>query len=107
VARYRSLRAEVARGRYDFTETPVYELAQSLAARGQTPAALAPLGMNQELHPSSEDVDMAFAEAYRRAGDRDDAIARYRAVLTNRPDDVRARQRLEELGADAAVRNDP
>ncbi len=96
----------MAQGRYDFTETPVNELAQSLAARGGTAAALALLTMNQEFHPNSADVDMAFAEVYRRAGDRNNAIARYRAVLTKRPNDMRARQRLQELGADA-VRKDP
>ena len=106
VARYRALRANVAAGRYDFTETPVNEFAQSLGARGQTPHALALLTMNQEFHPNSADVDLAFAEVYRRANDRNNAIARYRAVLAKRPNDMRARQRLQELGADA-VRKDP
>ena len=64
--------------------------------------------MNQEFYPSSADVDLTFAEVYRRAGDRNNAIARYRAVLTKRPNDMRARQRLQELGAEPApVRKDP
>ena len=96
----------MAAGRYHFTETPINELAQALAARGGTPAAIALLNMNQELHPDSAAVDLALAEVCRRAGDRNDAIARYRAALTKRPDDMRARQRLQALGADA-VREDP
>jgi hypothetical protein len=108
IARYRALRANMASGRYDFTETPINELAQSLAAGGRTPDALALLNMNQEFYPNSPDVDFAFAEVYRRAGDKPNAITRYRAVLTKRPNDMRARQRLQELGAEPApVRKDP
>jgi hypothetical protein len=108
IARYRALRANMASGRYDFTETPINELAQSLAAQGQTQQALAFLNVNQEFYPNSPDVDFAFAEVYRRAGDKNNAITRYRAVLTKRPNDMRARQRLQELGAEPApVRKDP
>jgi tetratricopeptide (TPR) repeat protein len=108
IARYRSLRANMAGGRYNFTETPINELAQSLAARGRTPDAVALLTMNQEFWPNSPDVDFTFGEVYRRAGDKDNAIARYRAVLTKRPNDMRAHQRLQELGAEPApVRKEP
>ena len=108
IARYRSLRANMASGRYDFTETPINELAQSLAAQGQNPQALALLTMNQEFYPNSPDVDFAFGEVYRRAGDKNNAIARYRAVLAKRPNDMRVHQRLQELGAEPApVRKEP
>lgn len=98
IGRYRQLRGDMAAGRYDFREGPVTELATSLGNAGKTAEALKLLQMNQEFHPSSPAIDLALGETYLKAGDRAQAITRYRAVLTKRPNDQRARQRLQELG---------
>jgi hypothetical protein len=105
IARYRSLRAEMAAGRYDFREAPVSELAQSLAARGRAADAVKLLEMNQEFFPSSADVDVAMAEVYLRAADREKAITRFRAALVKRPNDQRVLRRLQELGVAPEGRN--
>jgi hypothetical protein len=99
MARYRSLRGEMVSGRYDFREGPVNDLAQSLATRGRTADALKLLQMNQEFFPNSADVDVATAEVYLKSGNRDQAIARYRAALVKRPNDPRIQRALAQLGA--------
>ena len=98
IAQYRKLRGEMASGRYDFREGPVNDLAQALAARGRGADAIKLLEMNQEFFPNSPEVDVAMAEVYLRGGDRDKAIARFRAALTKRPNDPRVLRRLQDLG---------
>lgn len=98
VARYRKLRETAMSGRYDFTEVPVNALARSLADRGKADAAIALLTMNQEFNPNSAEIDFLLGNIYEKQGDKDKAIARYQAVLTKRPNDPRARQRLSALG---------
>ena len=102
LARYRQLRGDMVSGRYDFREGPLVDLAQSLAGNGHTADALKVLQMAQEFAPSSPNVDLAMGDVYLKAGDRDQAVTRYRVVLTKRPNDPRARQRLQELGVPAA-----
>ena len=102
VVRYRQLRSGMVSGRYDFREAPIIALAQSLAGAGRTADALKLLQMDQEFYPSSAGIDLAMAETYTKAGDRDQAIVRYRMVLTKQPNNPRARQRLQELGVATA-----
>lgn len=98
VARYRRLRADMASGRYNFTEQPVSEAAQQLVNAGRHDDAIRLLQMNQEFHPNSVNIDFQIAEAHIAKGDRDAGIARLRAVLTKNPNDRRARARLQALG---------
>jgi len=56
------------------------------------------LQMNQEFYPNSVNIDYQLAEAYLAKGDKDQGIARLRAVLAKNPNDRRARQRLQHLG---------
>ena len=56
------------------------------------------LTMNQEFNPNSAEIDFQLGDIYEKAGDKEKAIARYQAVLTKRPNDQRARQRLTQLG---------
>jgi tetratricopeptide (TPR) repeat protein len=98
VARYRRLREHMSSGRFDFTEVPVNGLARSLAAGGKGDAAIALLTMNQEFNPASADIDFQLGDIYEKRGDKEKAIAHYQAVLTKRPNDPRARQRLTGLG---------
>lgn len=98
IARYRKLRETANNGRYDFTEFPVSSVARTLADRGKTDAALALLGMSQELNPNSADIDLQMAGIYEKMGDKDKAITHYQAALTKRPNDPRARGGLTRLG---------
>ena len=98
IARYRKLRETMGNGRYDFSEIPVNELARSLAERGKADAAIALLTMNQEFNPNSAEIDFQLGDIYEKRGEKDKAITRYQAVLTKRPNDQRARQRLTQLG---------
>ena len=101
IARYRQLRGDMVSGRYDFREGPMIDLAQRLTAGGKTPDAIKLLQTTQEFFPSSANVDMALADTYFATGDKAQAITRYRAALAKRPNDQRARQRLQDLGAPA------
>ena len=53
--------------------------------------------MNGEFYPRSAAIDVMIGELHRQAGDRDKAIQRYRAALTEEPDNGAAKARLEEL----------
>ena len=96
---YRRLRGEMASGRYDFREGPINDVATALAARNRGADAIRLLEMNQELFPNSADVDVTMAEVYLKGGERDKAIARFRAALVKRPNDQRVQRRLQDLGA--------
>lgn len=98
VARYRALRNDMVSGKYNFGEQPVSEVARRFASEGKHDAAIALLQMNQEFHPNSVNIDFQLAETYLAKGDREQGIARLRAVLTKNPNDRRARQRLQQLG---------
>ena len=98
IARYRSLRNDMASGRFNFGEQPVSDVAERLTSQGKYDDAIKLLQMNQEFYPNSVNIDYQLAEAYIAKGDRDAGIARLRAILTKNPDDRRARQRLQQLG---------
>ncbi len=98
VAQYRRLRAEtMPLGRYNFGEWSINELARRLGEQGKTAEAVGMLEMNQEFYPRSAAIDLALGQLHERRGERDKAIARYRAVLTKQPDNRMARRRLTEL----------
>jgi hypothetical protein len=105
VQRYRQLRTEtMERGRYDFSEGPVNDLARRLAAQGKTADALKLLDMNAELHPASAAIDLEFGDIYRASGDREKALTHYRAALEKQPNNPQARRRVQELSGGAAPR---
>jgi hypothetical protein len=100
VARYRALRQEEAeRGRYDFSEGPVNEVARRLTGQEKLAEAAALLEMNSELHPESAAIDVQLGDVYRLRGDREHAIERFRRALEKQPANQTARRRLTELGA--------
>ena len=100
VAQYRRLRQNtLTLGKFDFGEWSMNELARTLAERGKTAEAIAMLELNQEFYPQSADIDFIIGELHRQRGEKDQAIARYRAVLQKDPNSARAKQRLAELGA--------
>ena len=98
ISRYKTLRADIATGRWNFTEQPVIEVARTLGAANKAPDGIKLLEMLQEFYPNSVGIDFEIATLQERAGNRDAAIARYRAILTKNPNDNRARQSLTRLG---------
>ena len=98
IGRYRALRGDMASGKYNFGEQPVTDVAQRLIIQQKYDDAIKLLQMNQEFYPNSVNIDYQLAEAYLAKGDKDQGIARLRAVLTKNPNDRRARQRLQQLG---------
>jgi tetratricopeptide (TPR) repeat protein len=97
IARYRKLRENMASGRFDFSEIPVTAVARA-QVETKPDAAIALLLMNQEFNPTSADIDFQLGDIYEKRGEKDKAIARFEAVLKKRPNDMRARQRLTQLG---------
>lgn len=100
IAQYRILRADMARGRFDFTERPVSEVASELGAAGKHADAIRLLEMLQEFYPNSVNIDLQIAELQIGAGNRDAGIARLRAILTKNPNHRQAAARLRELGVE-------
>ena len=98
IARYRALRADMASGRYNFGEGPVAEASRQLSAQGRHADAVKLMEMLQEFYPNSANIDFAIAEFQEAGGNRDAAIARYRAMLAKNPNDRRAQQALQRLG---------
>jgi len=99
IARYRMLRGDMVSGKFNFGEQPVSEVARRLTEQKQYDQAIALLKMNQEFYPNSANVDFQMAETYIAKGDREQGIARLRAVLAKNPNDRRAQARLQQLGA--------
>jgi tetratricopeptide (TPR) repeat protein len=98
VARYRALREDsLTRGRYDFGQWEMNELARRLTEAGRTDAAIAMLELNGEFNPKSAEIDFLIGELFRQRGERDQAMARYRAALSKAPKHEGALQRLGEL----------
>jgi hypothetical protein len=97
-ARYRSLRENtLIFGRYNFGEWEMNELARRLAEAVKTDAAIAMLELNGEFNPKSPEIDFLLGELHRQRGERDRAVARYRAALEKAPKHQGAIRRLEEL----------
>jgi len=98
VARYRELREKTQLlGLFSFDEWTMNELARSLAVAGNTDAAIAMLELNAEFNPKSAAIDFQLGELHRKRGERDRAIARYRAALEKEPGFKQAQVRLDEL----------
>jgi tetratricopeptide (TPR) repeat protein len=98
VRQYRQLRqAAMENGRYDFSETPMNDLARRLAAAGKNAQAVTILEMNSEIHPNSAAIDVQLGDVYRTMGEREKAIVRYRLALEKQPNNQNARRRLDEL----------
>jgi tetratricopeptide (TPR) repeat protein len=98
VARYRELRRDQSlTGRYNFGEWEINELARQLSEAGKREEAIAILDMNAEFHPKSSAIDVMVAELHAQLGNRDQALARFRAALEKDPNDARVKQRIADL----------
>ena len=87
----------MASGRYNFGEWEMNELARRLSEANRTEAAIAMLELNGEFYPKSPAIDVFLGELHRQRGERDQAIARYRAALSKAPDNPIAAKGLAEL----------
>lgn len=97
VARYRELRKNMISGSYSFDEWEMNELARRLTEAGHSDAAIAMLELNAEFNPQSAAIDVMLGELHRNRGEREKAVAHYRAALAKAPDNQLAKQRLSEL----------
>ena len=97
VARYRDLRRDESLGRYNFGEWEINELARQLNEAGKREEAIAILEMNAEFYPKSIAIDIMVAELHVLLGNRDKALARFRAALEKDPNSQQAKQRIADL----------
>lgn len=93
---YRELREDGLRGRYDFGENALNDLARGLAAESKTADALALLALNREFNPASPMIPMIEAEIRYGAGETDAAIEILRKIVAADPKNGRAARRLKE-----------
>ena len=97
-ARYRDLRANQSlTGRWNFGEWEINELARQLRDGGKPDAAIAILEMNGEFYPKSAEIDFYLGELYLAKGDKDKALARYRAAVEKAPNHGPAKTRIAEI----------
>ena len=99
VALYRELRGKYyGNGQYDFGETPLNQLTESLLAAKKNREALAIMELNfAESHPDSEWSYHMLAQAHQANGQKDKTIADYRKVLELHPDDRWAKEQIDSL----------
>jgi tetratricopeptide (TPR) repeat protein len=85
-------------GQYDFGETSLNQLTESLLAKKKNTDALAIMELNfAENHPDSAWSYHMLAQTHEANGQIDKAIADYRKVLELHPDDMWAKQQIEAL----------
>ena len=99
VKRYRDLREKYyGTGEYDFGETPLNQLTESLLAKKKFPEAVAIMEMHFDAnHPTTVWSYHMLAMAHQSAGDMEKTKADYRKVLELHPDDSWAKDQLEAL----------
>jgi tetratricopeptide (TPR) repeat protein len=99
IALYHELRGKYyGSGQYDFGETPLNQLAESVLAKKRNADALAIMELNFAAnHPDSPWSYHMLAQAHEANGQIDKAIADYRKVLELHPDDRWAKQQIDSL----------
>ncbi len=98
-ALYHELRGKYyGTGQYDFGETPLNLLAESLLGNESNADALAVMNLSFEMnHPDSAWSYHMLAMAHQANGQLDQAIADYRKALELHPDDGWAKQQIDAL----------
>jgi tetratricopeptide (TPR) repeat protein len=99
IALYQQLRGKYyGTGQYDFGETPLNLLAESLLGKESNADALAVMDLSFSMnHPDSVWSYHLFAMAHQANGQLDQAIADYRKALELHPDDSWAKQQIDAL----------
>jgi tetratricopeptide (TPR) repeat protein len=99
IARYRDLRKkDYGGGQYDFGETPLNQLTESLLKQHKTKEAVAIMELNVEVNtpPSLWSYNL-LAMAHAANKETEKAKADYRKILELNPQDTWAKKQLEEL----------
>jgi tetratricopeptide (TPR) repeat protein len=100
VAQYRQLRQNTTlQGKYDFSPQVLIEFATHLAGRSKTAEAITILQLDGEFNPTLPEIDFRVGQLHEQRGEKDQAIASYRAVLQKNPNSEPAKRRLTALGA--------
>jgi len=99
IAEYKELRKKYyGSGAYDFSETPMNQLAESLLAKDKNKEAAAIMEMNVEFNsPASGWTYSVLAMSHKDAGDLVKAKADFQKLLEMNPDNKWAKEQLEEL----------
>jgi tetratricopeptide (TPR) repeat protein len=101
IALYRDLRKKsYGDGRYDFGETPLNQLTESLLKQHKTKEAVAIMELNVEVNtpPSLWSYNL-LAMAHRANKETEKAKADYQKILELNPQDAFAKKQLEELNS--------
>ena len=96
VAAYERLRSTAADA-YDFGEAELSDLGNALSHMGRVADAITIYRLNLKTHPRSVTTYRRLATAYESIGDKEQAIAAYRALLQINPEDRAAAAALERL----------
>ena len=101
IAQYRDLRDRYyGTGQYDFGETPLNQLTESLLRADKNREAVAIMELNFAANrPESMWSYHMLAMAHEANGERDKALADYRKVVELHPDDAWAKQKIEALSS--------
>jgi len=96
---YHDLRGQYyGTGAYDFSETPLNQLAESLLARHKTKEAVAVMEMNFSANnPQSVWAFHVLAMSHQANEEPEKALADYRKVVELHPEDTWAKQQIEAL----------
>ena len=99
ITQYKDLRKQYYGGaQYDFSETPLNQLAETLNRSGKTKEAVAIMEMNAELNaPLSGWGDSVLAMAHVANKDVDKAKTDFQRILAKNPENSWAKKQLEEL----------
>jgi tetratricopeptide (TPR) repeat protein len=99
IATYRDLRAKYSgTGAYDFSETPLNQLTESLLARKKNKEAVAIMEMNFGINgPTSGWSYHLLAMSHEANGEIEKAREDYRKVINLHPDDSWAKKQLDSL----------
>ncbi len=98
VVRYHELRKKYyGGGQYDFSETSLNQLAESLLKTKRTKEAVAIMELNAEVNPITGWGYSVLAMSHRANGDIDKAKTDFQKILELQPQNGWAKQQLEEL----------
>jgi tetratricopeptide (TPR) repeat protein len=100
IALYRDLRKKYyGDGQYDFGETPLNQLTESLLKQKKTQAAVAIMELNVEVNAPSLWTYSLLAMAHKANNETEKAKADFQKILELNPKDDFAKKQLEELTA--------
>lgn len=98
VAHYKELRKKYSdSGQYDFSETSLNQLAESLLKAQRTKDAVAIMELNAEANRISGWGQSVLAMSHQANGDNEKAIADFKKILESQPQNGWAKQQLEKL----------